>query len=88
MASHIKPWRKSNNYQRLDVYNGLLLIPNIDKLFDRGYISFSKSGKIIFSDFLPSEDKRIFNLTQSLRLVHLEDGHLPYLQYHREHCLL
>ena len=88
MASHIKPWRKSNNYQRLDVYNGLLLIPNIDKLFDRGYISFSKTGKIIFSDFLPSEDKRIFNLTQSLRLVHLEDGHLPYLQYHREHCLL
>ncbi|MDD7498193.1 HNH endonuclease, partial [Fibrobacter sp.] len=88
MASHIMPWRKANNLQRLDIYNGLLLIPNMDKLFDRGYISFSKTGKIIFSDFLSKEDKRIFNLTPSLRLVHLEESHLPYLQYHREYCLL
>ena len=88
MASHIMPWRKANNLQRLDIYNGLLLIPNMDKLFDRGYISFSKTGKIIFSEFLSNEDKRIFNLTSSLRLVHLEEGHLPYLQYHREYCLL
>ena len=88
MASHIMPWRKANNLQRLDIYNGLLLIPNMDKLFDRGYISFSKTGKIIFPEFLSNEDKRIFNLTSSLRLVHLEEGHLPYLQYHREYCLL
>ena len=33
MASHIKPWRKSNNQERLDVFNGLLLTPNLDKLF-------------------------------------------------------
>ncbi|MDX1521473.1 MAG: HNH endonuclease signature motif containing protein, partial [Anaerolineae bacterium] len=26
-ASHIKPWRNSKNEERLDVYNGLLLIP-------------------------------------------------------------
>ena len=88
MASHIMPWRKANNLQRLDIYNGLLLIPNMDKLFDSGYISFSKTGKIIFPEFLSNEDKRIFNLTSSLRLVHLEEGHLPYLQYHREYCLL
>lgn len=33
-ASHIKPWRSSNNTERLDVYNGLLLIPNLDSAFD------------------------------------------------------
>ena len=38
IASHIKPWRVSNNNERLDVYNGLLLLPNLDKLFDKGYI--------------------------------------------------
>src|SRR5690606_16024439 len=28
-ASHIKPWAVSNNYERLDAYNGLLLTPNL-----------------------------------------------------------
>ena len=28
VASHIKPWKVSDNQQRLDVYNGLLLLPN------------------------------------------------------------
>jgi len=88
MASHIMPWKKSNNMQRLDVYNGLLLIPNLDKLFDRGYISFSKTGKIILSDLLSKDDVRIFNLNPSIRLVRLENEHLPYLKYHQEYCLL
>ena len=47
-ASHIKPWRVSDNHQRLDVFNGLLLLPNYDRLFDKGYISFDDDGKIIF----------------------------------------
>ena len=37
IASHIKPWRYSNNPERLDVFNGLLLTPNYDKLFDLGF---------------------------------------------------
>jgi putative restriction endonuclease len=28
VASHIKPWRASNNTERLDPFNGLLLVPN------------------------------------------------------------
>ena len=38
VASHIKPWRDSNNYEKLDPFNGLLLLPNIDKVFDLGKI--------------------------------------------------
>jgi putative restriction endonuclease len=34
-ASHCKPWRDSNNDERLDGENGLLLTPSIDHLFDR-----------------------------------------------------
>ncbi len=42
-ASHIRPWRNSDNEQRLDGENGLLLTPTIDHLFDRGFISFEDS---------------------------------------------
>ncbi len=38
-ASHSKPWRDSDNAERLDGENGLLLTPSIDHLFDRGFIS-------------------------------------------------
>ena len=52
IASHIKPWKEADNNQRLDVFNGLLLLPNYDKLFDKGYISFDDNGYIIFSRFI------------------------------------
>ena len=44
IASHIKPWRSSSNPERLDGENGLLLSPNVDHLFDRGFISFQDDG--------------------------------------------
>jgi putative restriction endonuclease len=36
VASHCKPWRDSNNEERINAENGLLLTPSIDHLFDRG----------------------------------------------------
>lgn len=32
VASHIKPWSFSTNSERLDKFNGLLLLPNLDKV--------------------------------------------------------
>jgi putative restriction endonuclease len=49
IASHCKPWRDSNNEERLDGENGLLLTPSIDHLFDRGFIGFEDSGRLIIS---------------------------------------
>jgi hypothetical protein len=49
IASHIKPWRESNNEERLAAGNGLLLTPTIDHLFDRGFISFDDSGETLIS---------------------------------------
>jgi hypothetical protein len=54
-ASHIKPWSKSTDFEKLDGNNGLLLSPHIDRLFDRGYISFKESGALILSPSLPSD---------------------------------
>jgi hypothetical protein len=39
-ASHIKPWCDSTDEERLDVFNGLLLIPNLDLAFDKGFITY------------------------------------------------
>jgi putative restriction endonuclease len=49
VASHIKPWRVSTNEERLSGSNGLLLSPHVDKLFDRGWISFSDRGEILIA---------------------------------------
>lgn len=54
IASHIKPWRESNNRERLHACNGLLLTPSMDHLFDRGFISFSDQGECLIS---PVADK-------------------------------
>ncbi len=35
IASHIKPWAISNDKEKLDDNNGLLLCPNHDALFDK-----------------------------------------------------
>jgi putative restriction endonuclease len=46
-ASHIKPWSKASDSERLSGENGLLLSPHIDHLFDKGYISFSSSEQLL-----------------------------------------
>lgn len=88
IASHIKPWKNANNIERINVYNGLLLLPNYDKLFDRGYISFDDSGKIIYSRYIDKEDKRLLGMDDHVHLIKIEEAHKPFLAYHREHCLM
>jgi hypothetical protein len=50
IASHIKPWSACDDAERLSGDNGLLLSPHIDKLFDRGYLSFEDDGAMLISD--------------------------------------
>lgn len=88
IASHIKPWRNADNQERLDAYNGLLLLPNYDKLFDLGYISFNSKGKIMYSRLLDKFDRETIGLTNNLHLVKLEEQHLKYLKYHNDNCFL
>lgn len=48
-ASHIKPWSDAKGPERLDPHNGLLLASHIDALFDRGLITFTSEGSILFA---------------------------------------
>tara|TARA_A100001037_G_scaffold139473_1_gene126411 strand:- start:712 stop:1605 length:894 start_codon:yes stop_codon:yes gene_type:complete len=83
-ASHIKPWSKSDNKERLDRENGILLVSTIDKAFDSGLITFSDSGDIIFSKFANKEDMGRAGINQSMKLRMVTYGMKPYLGYHRE----
>jgi 5-methylcytosine-specific restriction protein A len=83
-ASHIKPWRDSNNAERLDTYNGLLLIPNLDSAFDQGYISFNDDGKIIISESLSENDRNELGIHPNMSLRKVENDHIKYLRHHRQ----
>jgi len=83
-ASHIKPWRVSSNDERLDLYNGLLLIPNVDGAFDGGLISFADDGKIMISRRLSRTEANILGILPSMGLSRIEESHRKYLDHHRK----
>ncbi|MGY5267791.1 HNH endonuclease [Paraclostridium bifermentans] len=86
IASHIKPWKYSNNEERLDINNGLLLCPNHDKLFDKGFITFNNDGSIVISDLLNSKNKDIMRINNNIKIeLNLENK--KYMNWHRKYCL-
>ena len=84
-ASHIKPWSQSSNTERLDVFNGLLLIPNLDISFDSGLISFDENGHIIISRIMEDPGKVGVSMNLSAKT---DVRHEAYLKYHRENVFL
>ena len=86
-ASHIRPWRSSDNHQRLYPFNGLLLAPHLDALFDGGFISFDDSGRIVLSPELNADDQRLLGVNRNLALRSVDDRHKEYLRFHRENRL-
>jgi len=85
-ASHIKPWRDSDNSERLDVFNGLLLIPNLDVAFDKGFISFDDNGKIMPSSSLSGEERNLLGIHKKMGIEKdkLNEKHKKYLNFHRK----
>jgi len=83
VASHIKPWKESTDFEKTDPYNGLLLIPNIDKLFDSGYISFEDNGNIKISSLISKNDCKYMGISNDMKLFNVFKNNIPYLKYHR-----
>ncbi len=91
IASHIKPWRSCvDGNERLDGNNGLLLSPNVDLLFDRGFIGFREDGSLIVSSHVDSSDIFRLGLEHAINQVRapFRAAQLPYLDYHRKNVLL
>jgi HNH endonuclease len=89
-ASHCKPWRDSDNQERLNGENGLLLTPTIDHLFDRGFISFENSGVLIVSPVahVPSLNRMGVETNKVVNVGTFTEGQKQFLDYHRESVLL
>jgi predicted restriction endonuclease len=83
IASHIKPWSVSNNDEKLDLNNGLLLCPLHDKLFDLGYISFDINGNIKISPLISSDEYNSLNINVNAR-IELKNSILIYMRWHNE----
>jgi len=82
-ASHIKPWADSNDIQRLDPNNGLLLTANLHKLFDARLISFDDSGKMLVSSKLSQSEQEIFGVVGKKLSKKPSTETAIYLSYHR-----
>jgi putative restriction endonuclease len=90
VASHCKPWRDSTNEERLNGENGLLLTPSIDHLFDRGFIGFEDSGKLIISPVAhhPSLQRMGIDTMKVVNVGGFSSGQKQYLDFHRNAVLL
>jgi putative restriction endonuclease len=83
-ASHIKPWAACySDAERLDVFNGLLLAPHLDALFDGGWISFMNDGVLLVSSTLTEQQRQLLGIHAGLCASSITDSHREYLAYHR-----
>lgn len=89
-ASHCKPWRDSDNRERLDGENGLLLTPSIDHLFDRGFISFRGNGTLLISPVahVGSLARMGVPVDEPANVGSFSKGQQAYLEYHRDEVFL
>jgi hypothetical protein len=83
-ASHIKSWKDSNDRERLDAFNGLLLAVHLDALFDRALVTFQDSGEMLISKRLSAREREVFGLTSPPRKLLLNVPHLGYMRHHQD----
>ena len=94
IASHIKPWRFSSNEERLDPFNGFLLTPTYDLLFDQGFITFELGCRLRVSPQLDKEIGPKFGLIDGAKFSQLpltgdsQKKRRMYLEYHQREVFL
>ncbi|HEP6274450.1 TPA: HNH endonuclease [Burkholderia vietnamiensis] len=82
-ASHAKPWRLSDNSERLNPHNGLPLVATLDALFDAGLIAFEDSGRMLVSQHVDREHRQLLSLPAALRKPP-SGKQKAFLAWHRE----
>ena len=91
IASHIKPWRSSDNNERLDPENGFMLTPSIDHLFDKGFIGFENDGSILLADVANRdavEKMGVIGVSAPTNIGGVRENQKKYLEWHRDNILL
>jgi hypothetical protein len=67
-----------------------LLTPDVDHLFDRGFISFEDNGTVLVSPVVHRESLHRMGLDDALRrnVGGFSEGQRSYLSFHRESVFL
>lgn len=88
-ASHIKPWAVSSDIERIDVNNGFMFSPAIDRLFDRGLITFDTNKRMLLSPTLEKRNVQRLGLEHgsTFRYLPSEPREL-FLEFHRQSIFL
>jgi putative restriction endonuclease len=84
IASHTKPWRDSDNSERLDGENALVFTPTIDHLFDRG---FEDKGDLIVSPVAHKPSVARIGLEDRINVGAFSERQRHFLDYHCENVL-
>jgi putative restriction endonuclease len=90
IAGHIKPWRESDNNERLYEGNGLLLTPTIDHLFDRGFISFENNGELLISPVADQKSLKKMGIDTEciINVGNFAQPQKNFLEFHRNNVFL
>jgi putative restriction endonuclease len=90
IASHIKPWCASDENEKTNPQNGLLLNALFDAIFDKGYITIDKNFKVVLSTMLKNSTDQFVRISiypYADRKILLPQRFLPdknFLQYHND----
>lgn len=68
----------------MKIFDGLLLAPHVDALFDGGWITFADDGGVVVSPLLPAAARAQLGVQPDWRVAVLRPAHLRYLAFHRE----
>lgn len=88
IASHIKPFECcTSEKEGYDPQNGFLFSPLYDKLFDKGFISFTDDRRMLVSNWLSPSNQKLCDVKDHtfINKLPITPGRLPYLDYHRKH---
>lgn len=84
VASHIKPWRSSSNAERLSGFNGVLLSPHVDALFDDYLMTFEDDGRMHFHPSLEPDVLERWAIDPDRRVEAFRAEQAQFLLHHRD----
>jgi len=84
IASHIKPWRDSTNSERISGYNGMLLSPHVDALFDEQLITFEDDGKMHMHPSLSQDVLYRWSIDPERSVEPFRPEQYAFLEHHRK----
>lgn len=83
IASHIKPWRDASNAECISGYNGILLSPHVDALFDEQFITFEDDGRMHVHPSLPQDVLERWSINPNRRVESFRQEQSEFLAHHR-----